>query len=98
MRYMASAIAKMLMAVVGLVVLSIWLASMTPSEVGSDYITSVVVDDSQKIEGAISNLVADIRKRDFVPIGVGVIWVPRRNCYSVEAKGITRDKLISHKP
>ena len=95
---MASTIAKMLIAVVGLVVLSIWLASMTPSEIGSDYITSVVVDDSQKIEGAISNLVADIRKRDFVPVSLTVNHKPIGNCYVVYARGITRENLLKLEP
>ena len=95
---MASAIAKMLIAVVGLVVLSIWLASMTPSEVGSDYITSVVVDDSQKIEGAISNLVTDIHKRDFVPVFLSVKQKPIGKCYEVYARGITRENLLKLEP
>lgn len=95
---MASTIAKMLIAVVGFLVLSIWLASMTPSEVGGDYITSVVVDDSQKIEGAISNLVSDIRKRDFVPVSLTVNRKPIGNCFVVYARGITRENLLKLEP
>ena len=95
---MASTIAKMLIAVFGLLVLSIWLASMSPSEVGGDYITSVVVDDPQKIEGAISNLVSDIRKRDFVTVSLTVNYKPLGKCYVVYARGITRENLLKLEP
>ena len=88
----------MLIAVVGILGLSILLASMTPSEIRSDYIASVVVDDSQKIEGAISNLVADIRKRDFVPVSLTVNHKPIGNCYVVYARGITRENLLKLEP
>lgn len=69
-----------------------------PEGIEGDYSAKVEVAKPDEIENAISNVVSDVRRRDFVPIGVGVVWVPARNCYSVKATGITREKLINHKP
>ena len=95
---MASTIAKMLIAIVGILGFFILLTSITPSEVGSDYNTSIVVDDSSKIEGAISNLITDIHKRDFVPIFLSVKQKSIGKCYKVYARCITRENLLKIKP
>lgn len=76
----------------------VWSVVNAPEGIEGDYSAKVEVENPDEIENAISNVVSDIRKRDFVPIGVGVIWVPMRNCYSVKAKGIIRNRLISLKP
>ena len=76
----------------------VWSVVNAPAGIESDYFAKVEVAKPDEIENAISNVVSDVRKRDFVPIGVGVTWIPLRNCYSVKAKGITRDRLISLKP
>ena len=81
-----------------IVSLMVWCVINAPQDVGHDYCAKVEVAKPDDIENAISNLVSDVRKRDFVPIGVGVVWIPARNCYSVKAKGITRDKLITRTP
>ena len=70
----------------------------SPNGIEGDYSAKVEVAKPDEIENTISNVVSDVRKRDFVLIGVSVVWVPVRSCYSVEATGITRDKLINHKP
>ena len=84
--------------IVLLVSFLVWCVINAPEGIEGDYSAKVEVAKPDEIENAISNVVSDVRKRDFVPIGVGVIWVPYRNCYSVKAKGITRDRLINHKP
>jgi len=84
--------------IVLLVSFLVWLIINAPEDMGWDYYAKVEVAKPDEIENAISNVVSDVRKRDFVPIGVGVTWFPARNCYSIKAKGITRDKLINHKP
>ena len=85
-------------AAVFLVSFLVWSVINAPEGMEGDYSAKVEVEKPDEIENAISNVVSDVRKRDFVPIGVGVIWVPLRNCYSVKAKGITREKLINYKP
>lgn len=84
--------------IVSLLVFLVWSVINAPEGIEEDYSAKVDVEKPDEIENAISNVVSDVRKRDFVPIGVGVIWVPLRNCYSVKAKGITREKLTNHKP
>lgn len=82
---------------VSLVSVLMWCVIKAPTAMEGDYSAKVEVAKPDEIENAISNVVSDVRKRDFVPIAVGVVWVPLRNCYSVKAKGITRDKLQTMK-
>ena len=76
----------------------VWCVVSAPEDIEYDYYAKVEVAKPDEVENAISNVVSDVRKRDFVLIGVGVTWLPARNCYSVKANGITRDNLINHKP
>lgn len=77
---------------------AMWCVINAPQDIGHDYYAKVEVAKLDEIENAISNVVLDVRRRDFVPIGVGVVWIPARNCYSIKATGITRDKLITRTP
>lgn len=81
-----------------IVSLIVWCVINAPEDIGHDYYAKVEVTKLDEIENAISNVVSDVRRRDFVPIAVGVVWVPARSCYSIKATGITRDKLITHTP
>jgi hypothetical protein len=81
-----------------LVSVLVWCVINAPEGIEGDYSAKVEVAKPDEIENAISNVVSDVRKRDFVLIGVGVTWFPAKNCYSVRAKGITRDRFISLKP
>ena len=84
--------------IVLLVSFLVWSVVNAPTAMEGDYSAKVEVAKPDEIENAISNVVSDVRRRDFVPIAVRVVWVPVRNCYSVKAKGITREKLTNHKP
>lgn len=84
--------------VVFIVPFLVWCVVTTPEGIEGDYSAKVEVAKLDEIENAISNVVSDVRKRDFIMIGVGVVWIPARSCYSVKAKGITRDKLITRTP
>ena len=53
------------------------------------------IDKPDKIENAISNVVSDLEKRDFVPVHLEVNWHPLGKTYVVYAKGIDRTKLGS---
>ena len=67
----------------------------SPVHLQSDYTTKVSVDKPDKIENAISNVVSDLEKRDFVPVYLEVNWHPLGKTYVVYAKGIDRTKLRS---
>ena len=67
----------------------------SPVGVTSDYSTRISVDKSDKIESAISNVVSDLGKRDFVPVHLEVNWHPLGKTYVIYAKGIDRNKLRS---
>ena len=67
----------------------------SPVQVPSEYFTKISVDKPDKIENAISNVVADLEKRDFVPVHLGVNWHPASKTYVVYAEGIDRTKLAS---
>ena len=67
----------------------------SPVRVTSDYSTKISVDKPDKIENAISNVVSDLGKRDFVPVHLEVNWHPLGKTYMIYAKGIDRTKLGS---
>ena len=67
----------------------------SPVQVQSEYSTRISVDKPEKIENAISNVVSDLEKRDFVPVHLEVNWHPLGKTYVVYAKGIDRTKLGS---
>lgn len=67
----------------------------SPVQVQPEYSTRISVDKPDKIENAISNVVSDLEKRDFVPVHLEVNWHPLGKTYVVYAKGIDRTKLRS---
>lgn len=67
----------------------------SPVRVTSEYSTSISVDKPDKIENAISNVVSDLEKRDFVPVYLEVNWHPLGKTHVIYAKGIDRTKLRS---
>lgn len=67
----------------------------SPVQVTSEYSTRISVDKPDKIENAISNVVSDLEKRDFVPVHLEVNWHPFGKTYVIYAKGIDRTKIRS---
>ena len=69
-----------------------------PTPVESEYSTTMSVDKPDKIENAISNVVSDLNKRDFVPVNLDVKWHPLSKTYVINASGIDRTKLCNYEP
>ena len=69
-----------------------------PTPVESEYSTTMSVEKPDKIETAISNVVSDLRKRDFVPVELRVNWHPTSKTYIIYASGIDRTKLCNYEP
>ena len=69
-----------------------------PTPVESEYSTTMSVDKPDKIENAISNVVSDLNKRDFVPVSLSVDWHPLSKTYVINASGIDRTKLCNYEP
>ena len=67
----------------------------TPVQVTPEYTTWTSVETPDKIENAISNVVSDLGKRDFVPVNLEVKWHPVSKTYVISACGIDRTKLGS---
>ena len=65
----------------------------SPVQVPSEYSTKISIDKPNKIENAISNVVYDLKKRDFVPVYLKVEWYPAIKTYVIYARGIDRTKL-----
>ena len=86
--------------VCGLFVLALILSPifLMPGPVKSEYYTTMSVDKPDKIENAISNVVSDLRKRDFVPVELRVNWHPLSKTYVIYASGIDRTKLCNYEP
>ena len=71
---------------------------LMPGPVKSEYHTTVSVAKPDKIENAISNVVSDLNKRDFVPVSLSVDWHPLSKTYVINASGIDRTKLCNYEP
>ena len=86
--------------VCGLFVLAVILSPifLMPGPVKSEYYTTMSVDKPDKIETAISNVVSDLNKRDFVPVNLDVKWHPLSKTYVINASGIDRTKLCNYAP
>ena len=63
-----------------------------------EYSTKISVETPDKIENAISNVVSDLEKRDFVPIYMEVNWHPMSKTYIIYASGIDRTKISKYEP
>ena len=84
--------------IVGILLIVVGIGFMicySPVRVTSDYSTRISVDNPNKIENAISNVVSDLEKRDFVPVYLEVNWHPLSKTYVIYANGIDRTKLSS---
>ena len=69
-----------------------------PTPVESEYSTTMSVDKPDKIENAISNVVSDLKRKDFVPVELRVDWHPLSKTYIIHASGIDRTKLCNYEP
>jgi len=70
----------------------------SPVQVTSEYSTMISVETPDKIENAISNVVSDLGKRDFVPVKLEVNWHPASKTYVIYACGIDRIRLGRYEP
>ena len=74
------------------------LCDCSPVQLQSEYATKISVDKPDKIENAISNVVSDLVRRDFVPVYLEVKWYPAIKSYKIYARGIDRTKLGKYEP
>ena len=92
---------KLFMPMVGVMLIvfgigfAIW---QSPAALRTEYTTNISVDKPDKIENAISNVVADLEKRDFVPVHLGVNWHPASKTFVIYAEGIDITKLGKYEP
>ena len=95
---------KLIMEIVGiLLIVSMVMVTLcyyfpTAVSVHSEYSNWISVETPDKIENAISNVVSDLEKRDFVPVNLRVQWHPENKTYVISASGIDRTKLGKYKP
>ena len=93
---------KVIMQILGILLLIIIMVgtSICYSPIGlmTEYSTQISVDKPDKIENAISNVVSDLGKRDFVPVNLKVKWHPASKTYVIYASGIDRIKLGKYEP
>lgn len=74
------------------------LCGYSPTQLQSEYTVKISVETPDKIENAISNVVSDLEKRDFVPVHLEVKWYPAIKSYKIFASGIDRNKLGKYEP
>jgi len=69
-----------------------------PYTLPTEYSTQISVETSDKIESTVSNAVADLEKRDFVPVSLTVRWHPASKTYVIHIGGIDRTHLGKYEP
>ena len=87
--------------IIGFLVIALtmgYLLFQSPRPLRSEYSTHLSVETPDKIENAISNVVSDLEKRDFVPVNLEVKWYPARKTYKIYASGIDRTNLGKYEP
>ena len=67
---------------------------LAPEPIMYDYRFSVDVDKSEKIETAVSNVVNDICRRDFIVTGLEVKWHPAKRYWRVYGTGTSRARIL----
>ena len=80
------------------VVLGIWLIRflVCDSDIKCDYARTIQVDDSSKIEQAISNAVDDVKTRNFIVIKLDVkTWQDRS--FKITCGGVDRGNLLKRR-
>ncbi len=95
LREMQNACVTTILGVCGLVVVGgslLWLL-LSFHEVGCDYTKCITVDDSSKIERAISNVVNDVKSRNFVVTKLVVDSYKNRE-FRVKCGGVDRGNLL----
>ena len=65
------------------------------STMSADYTKTIVVDDSAKIEQALSNVVNDVHSRNFIVIQVNVKQRLFNNNFIITCRGIEQGNLLS---
>lgn len=92
---------KLIAQIVGIILIvsvGVFVLCYSPVQVTSEYSTKIDVDKPDKIENAISNVVSDLEKRNFVPINPEVTWNPANKTYRIYASGTDRAKLGKYEP
>lgn len=92
---------KVIMPIVGILLIIfgvVFALCYSPVQLPYDYSTKISVDKSDKVENAISNVVFDLKKRDFVPVHLEVNWRPLGKTYVIYAQGIDRTHLGKYEP
>ncbi len=92
---------KLIVSIVGFLLLWCLVGYMicyAPEVLSTDYSAQISVESPDKIENAISNVVSDLKKRDFVPVNLEVKWYPAVKTYEIYARGIDRTKLKKYEP
>ena len=81
-------------AVVFVIAVLVTLTIATPDPVRPDYVFTVCVDKSEKVEQAVSNAMHEVVRRDFVPTELEVNRTLGGG-FVVRCRGIERGKLLS---
>lgn len=68
---------------------------LTKKTIPRDYTCTIIVDDSAKIEQAISNAVCDITTRNFIVTRLAIYPHALSRNYTVECQGTTKGALLA---
>lgn len=84
--------------IIGIMVLIGWVMLKSPVPVESAYVKIIDVDDSEKIEQALSNAVNDVESRNFIVTEILLKKCPLGDVFSIKVGGQDRGRLLSLRP
>ena len=66
-----------------------------PSILPSEYVASAKVDKPEKIEHILTNMVNDVKSRNFIVSKILIKYFPLDNSYKISVGGVTPGKLLT---
>lgn len=77
------------------ITLFVLLSVFRPSTLQSEYVASVNVDKPEKIEHILTNMVNDVKSRNFIVSKIFIEYFPLGNSYKISVGGVTPGKLLT---
>jgi len=81
--------------IIAIVVMPFCITQILRGSIGSDYSQRIKVDDSAKVEAAVSSLVSNMKERGFVVVRINVSKIHLTGEYVIACYGIDKANLLS---
>lgn len=84
-----------LVAISAIVIILFPLLVFQPSILSPEYVASAKADAPEKIEHILTNMVNDVKSRNFIVSEISIEYFPLGNSYKISVGGVTSNKLLT---